>query len=116
MRFRYVPAEWPTLWKPRPTLVAASVIKTFAAECLNEKNRFNSISLDYIKVNVFVWLTYLPFYTVNCIDKAKPVFLPKPALSKSDVFLRFENFEKEYVSNIGRPLKIADGKPLSFLG
>ena len=26
------------------------------------------------------------------------------------------NFEKEYVSNIGRPLKIAEGKPLGFLG
>lgn len=26
------------------------------------------------------------------------------------------DFEKEYVSNIGRPLKIADGRPLSFLG
>jgi hypothetical protein len=26
------------------------------------------------------------------------------------------DFEKEYVSNIGRPLKIAEGKPLGFLG
>jgi hypothetical protein len=26
------------------------------------------------------------------------------------------DYEKEYVSNIGRPLKISDGRPLSFLG
>ena len=26
------------------------------------------------------------------------------------------DFTKEYISNIGRPLKISDGKPLSFLG
>lgn len=26
------------------------------------------------------------------------------------------DFTKEYRSNIGRPVRIADGKPLSFLG
>ena len=26
------------------------------------------------------------------------------------------DFEKEYVSNIGRPLRISEGKPLNFLG
>ena len=26
------------------------------------------------------------------------------------------DFTKEYVSNIGRPLKISDGTPLNFLG
>ena len=26
------------------------------------------------------------------------------------------SFEKEYLSNIGRPIKIAEGRPLDFLG
>jgi hypothetical protein len=46
--------------------------------------------------------------------KDKPVEVPD---FMATIFKKLGvNFEKEYVSNIGRPLKISEGKPLSFLG
>jgi hypothetical protein len=45
--------------------------------------------------------------------KDQPVEVPD---LMATIFKKFGvDYTKEYVSNIGRPMKISDGKPLSFL-
>src|SRR5436309_7579254 len=45
IRFRYVPAAWPTLSQPRPTEDAASVTKIVAGADGASPSRLNSIAL-----------------------------------------------------------------------